>query len=111
MATLNPFYDDEEFPNSYSRDGGEFDEITLNSDEKEDAATNMVISVDDVASYLVKEKFLLTALEFHTELVESRKELPRLRDFFSNPGNFERTKLSPAVSASGLRKFSLYVMT
>ncbi|XP_050675108.1 RAB11-binding protein RELCH homolog isoform X2 [Leptidea sinapis] len=28
--------------------------------------------------------------KFHTELVESGKELPQLREFFSNPGNFEQ---------------------
>lgn len=50
------------------------------------------LSWDAIASKLLKEKLTLTALELHTELVEAGRELPRLRDFFSNPGNFERSK-------------------
>ncbi|XP_071522706.1 RAB11-binding protein RELCH homolog [Panulirus ornatus] len=47
-------------------------------------------SWDDVASKLLQEKLLLTALELHTELVEAGYELPRFRDYFSNPANFEQ---------------------
>ncbi|KAH3774266.1 hypothetical protein DPMN_175642 [Dreissena polymorpha] len=50
------------------------------------------ITWDSIANKLLKEKLTLTALELHTELVEAGRELPRLRDFFSNPGNFERSK-------------------
>ncbi|XP_048752282.1 RAB11-binding protein RELCH homolog isoform X2 [Ostrea edulis] len=50
------------------------------------------ISLDALAGSLLKENFVLTALEFHTELLETGREIPRLRDYFSNPGNFERTK-------------------
>ena len=46
--------------------------------------------LDEIAEKLLNHQFVLTALEFHTELVESGLEIPRLRDFFSNPGNFER---------------------
>ncbi|XP_033755767.1 LOW QUALITY PROTEIN: RAB11-binding protein RELCH-like [Pecten maximus] len=49
-------------------------------------------SWDSIAHKLLRENFMLTALEFHTELIESGRELPRLRDYFSNPGNFERTR-------------------
>jgi len=45
---------------------------------------------DIFAEKLLTHQLLLTALELHTELVEAGLELPRLRDFFSNPGNFER---------------------
>ena len=48
------------------------------------------ISLDQIASTLLKQNFILTALEFHTELAETGRELPRLRDFFSNPANFEQ---------------------
>lgn len=53
--------------------------------------------VDDIAKKLLDSKFYLTALELHTELIESgKKELPRLKDFFSNPANFEiQTRLDP----------------
>ncbi|KAI5637094.1 hypothetical protein NE865_10144 [Phthorimaea operculella] len=48
------------------------------------------LSYENIATKLLKDHFFLTALELHTELVESGKELPQLREFFSNPGNFEQ---------------------
>ncbi|CAH0546958.1 unnamed protein product [Brassicogethes aeneus] len=61
------------------------------------------ISYNDIATKLIQDKFLLTALEFHTELVESGRELKLLKDFFSNPGNFElQTQEIPSrISRSG----------
>nr|CAD7570486.1 unnamed protein product [Timema californicum] len=53
------------------------------------------ISYSDIATKLLKENFLLTALELHTELVEAGRELPKLKEFFSNPGNFEQASLRP----------------
>lgn len=53
------------------------------------------VSMDAMAAQLLRDQFLLTALELHTELLESGRELPRLRDFFSNPGNFERQSGTP----------------
>ncbi|KAM4705579.1 RAB11-binding protein RELCH isoform 1-T1 [Rhinophrynus dorsalis] len=53
------------------------------------------VPLDAVAAQLLRDQLLLTALELHTELLESGRELPRLRDYFSNPGNFER----PTVGA------------
>ncbi|KAF5306430.1 hypothetical protein FQR65_LT07342 [Abscondita terminalis] len=47
------------------------------------------ITYQEIASKLINDRLLLTALELHTELVESGKELRLLRDYFSNPGNFE----------------------
>lgn len=44
----------------------------------------------EIANTLLRDRFLLTALEFHTELLENGKELRQLKDFFSNPGNFEQ---------------------
>ncbi|CAB3238044.1 unnamed protein product [Arctia plantaginis] len=48
------------------------------------------LAYEDIATKLLKDHYFLTALELHTELVESGKELPQLREFFSNPGNFEQ---------------------
>ncbi|XP_039755630.1 RAB11-binding protein RELCH-like isoform X2 [Pararge aegeria] len=48
------------------------------------------LAYEDIATKLLKDNFFLTALELHTELVENGKELPQLREFFSNPGNFEQ---------------------
>ncbi|XP_034717643.1 RAB11-binding protein RELCH homolog isoform X3 [Etheostoma cragini] len=53
------------------------------------------ISVDGIAAQLLRDQYILTALEFHTELLEAGRELPRLRDYFSNPGNFERQSGTP----------------
>lgn len=47
------------------------------------------LSYNDIAEKLLQDRLLLTALELHNELVEAGKELKLLRDFFSNPGNFE----------------------
>lgn len=60
--------------------------------EKHDLKKQMLSQedLDEIAKKLLKHQLNLTALELHTELIESGLEIPRLRDFFSNPGNFER---------------------
>ncbi|XP_076331644.1 RAB11-binding protein RELCH homolog isoform X1 [Tachypleus tridentatus] len=60
------------------------------SEESGEPSENAGISLDKLAAKLLKDNFILTALELHTELLESGRELPRLRDYFSNPGNFEK---------------------
>ncbi|XP_072234145.1 RAB11-binding protein RELCH homolog isoform X3 [Leuresthes tenuis] len=57
--------------------------------------TDTRVSVDVIATQLLRDQYILTALEFHTELLEAGRELPRLRDYFSNPGNFERQSGTP----------------
>jgi hypothetical protein len=47
------------------------------------------ITYNDIATKLLQDKFVLTALELHTELLECGREIKQLKDFFSNPGNFE----------------------
>ena len=64
------------------------------------------ITLDSIAAKLLKDKLYLTALELHSELVETGRELPRLRDYFSNPGNFERTKEDSPPS--NLRKYFVH---
>ncbi|KPJ07249.1 LisH domain and HEAT repeat-containing protein KIAA1468-like [Papilio machaon] len=54
------------------------------------------LAYEDIATKLLKDHYFLTALELHTELVESGKELPQLREFFSNPGNFEQHVSRPS---------------
>ncbi|XP_053913532.1 RAB11-binding protein RELCH isoform X2 [Cuculus canorus] len=58
------------------------------------------VPMDAIAAQLLRDQFLLTALELHTELLESGRELPRLRDFFSNPGNFERQSGTPPAGGA-----------
>ncbi|GCB73903.1 hypothetical protein scyTo_0002985, partial [Scyliorhinus torazame] len=53
------------------------------------------VPLDTMAAQLLRDQYVLTALEFHTELQEAGRELPRLRDYFSNPGNFERHTSTP----------------
>uniref|UniRef100_A0A8C8SVM3 RAB11 binding and LisH domain, coiled-coil and HEAT repeat containing n=1 Tax=Pelusios castaneus TaxID=367368 RepID=A0A8C8SVM3_9SAUR len=61
------------------------------------------VPVDALAAQLLRDQFLLTALELHTELLESGRELPRLRDYFSNPGNFERQSGTPPAGGNVTR--------
>uniref|UniRef100_A0A8C1WU28 LisH domain and HEAT repeat-containing protein KIAA1468 n=1 Tax=Cyprinus carpio TaxID=7962 RepID=A0A8C1WU28_CYPCA len=53
------------------------------------------VSLDAIAAQLLRDQYILAALELHTELLEAGRELPRLRDYFSNPGNFERQSGTP----------------
>ena len=52
------------------------------------------LSLDTIAAKLLRDRFILTALEMHMELTESGRELARFRDFFSNPANFERGRIA-----------------
>lgn len=64
------------------------------------------ISYDTIAKQLLSDNLVLTALELHTEFQELGKPLAYLRDYFSNPGNFERIKPSDIQASSpsaGLR--------
>lgn len=58
-------------------------------------APRMSISYEEMATKLLNEKLLLTALELHAELCEAGKELPILKEFFSNPNNFENSNIKP----------------
>lgn len=58
------------------------------------------ISYSDIATKLLKDNLLLTALEFYTELAEAGREIPKLKEFFSNPGNFEQVTARPEISLS-----------
>ena len=44
---------------------------------------------EDIALRLLDKKLFLSALELYYELLEHNCEINSLRDFFSNPGNFE----------------------
>ena len=63
----------------------------------------------DIATKLLNDNLLLTALELHAELVEAGKEIPKLRVFFSNPGNFEQhTVAKPELFSCTIRKFPFH---
>lgn len=71
--------------------------------EESSFAASPHLAYEDIATKLLKDHYFLTALELHTELVESGRELPQLREFFSNPGNFEQ-HVSRASEFSSMRK-------
>jgi hypothetical protein len=60
-------------------------------------------SMDQIAKILLAENFILTALELHTELMESGQQVKRLSDYFSNPVNFE----SVSNAAPSSKRFGL----
>jgi hypothetical protein len=73
---------------------------TLKSQPNPATTNNKSITLDQIATSLLKQNLILTALEFHTELAESGLEIPRLRDFFSNPANFEQQSQNYVASGS-----------
>ncbi|XP_071559704.1 RAB11-binding protein RELCH homolog [Temnothorax nylanderi] len=68
---------------------------SLSANNKGYGASRTSISYEEMATKLLNEKLLLTALELHAELCEAGKELPVLREFFSNPNNFENSNIKP----------------
>ena len=70
-----------------------------------------------VADFLIKEGYLLTALELHVELTEKGKSLPSLTKFFEDSKNFEsfttRSASSPQSSICGsqIDDLSLFDLT
>ena len=52
----------------------------------------MTLSYQQIADQLIKDGFILTALELHTELTENGKELESLKNFFSNSKNFSNSE-------------------
>lgn len=55
-------------------------------------------AMESVAGLLIEKRLILTALELHTELLERGKEVKELKDYFSNPGNFEQAIPQPLAS-------------
>ena len=101
-AHLNPFLNENDFIENAIETKSMASEKAPSPDLISEAET---VSLDVVAAKLIRDSFLLTALELHTELVESGRELLRLRDFFSNPANFERTKAADASPPGNLRMY------
>ncbi|XP_078488397.1 RAB11-binding protein RELCH homolog isoform X2 [Ciona intestinalis] len=81
----NPFLDDLE---------------TSDNLETHNVETANEISIDDIAQALLKRNLILTALEFYTEIQEKGKDQTRLRNYFSNPSNFEQQITTKDTSGS-----------
>ncbi|KAK0082778.1 hypothetical protein PV325_009838 [Microctonus aethiopoides] len=65
-----------------------------------------LLSYNEIATKLLNERFILTALEFHAELCEAGKELPILKDYFGNPNNLEIHNVKPESYTSIVRSSS-----
>ena len=102
MAHLNPFLHqvDESLDSSGLEEG-------LTSD----APYKLNISLESIAEELLKKQFILTALEFHTEIQERGREVNRLSNYFSNPSNFEQQITSKdGYSANALCSFNSFIL-
>ena len=80
MASTNPF---DEIPS------GTPSPLPLRHAKEKVEPSKPSKNIEEIADILLQEKLVLTALELHSELLESGKELSNLRDYFSNPGNFD----------------------
>lgn len=84
----------------------------LKNDDREKSPDSSIdtdsVSLEIIAIKLIKENLILTALELHTELLERGRELNKLRDYFSNPANFEQVKAfnSDQNNSPGLGRLS-----
>ncbi|KYQ57830.1 hypothetical protein ALC60_03186 [Trachymyrmex zeteki] len=76
------------------------EEISLPANNRGYVAPKTSISYEEMATKLLNEKLFLTALELHAELCEAGKELPILKEFFSNPNNFESSNIKPEPCTS-----------
>lgn len=72
------------------------------TDDKSDSGKRE-IGYSEIAAKLIRDRLWLTALELHAELVEGGKEVRQLKEFFSNPVNFEsqsRMEYLPGIPRS-----------
>lgn len=94
MADFNPFLEDEVGGIEDSIVAAVEEEKPIPTSKSEDSPKTVgpkeELSYDSIAVKLLKDNLWLSALELHTELTENGRQLPRLRDYFSNPGNFEK---------------------
>lgn len=96
--TGNPFSPPADAPTlllSSNRTSPSGEGVSISATSAMAGSTEARVSMDVIAAQLLRDQYILTALEFHTELLEAGRELPRLRDYFSNPGNFERQSGTP----------------
>lgn len=53
--------------------------------------SNKLQSYEELGARLLEDRLLLSALELYAELGEAGHEILCLKQFFSNPGNFEKS--------------------
>lgn len=54
-------------------------------------STQQLHNYELIGLKLIEDRLLLSALELYAELAEAGHEILSLKQFFSNPGNFEKT--------------------
>lgn len=92
-SSNNPFDDDLTPPEMPSPPTG-----TPKSKDTDKESSKTSKQLEDIATWLLDEGLILTCLELHTELLESGKQVALLKDYFSNPGNFETAIPQPIKS-------------
>lgn len=97
----NPFDDDED--EEEEEDFAESPPLIMQSTLKDEPGLpgdteEKTKKFEEVASWLLSEGLILTSLELHTELLESGRQIQQLKDYFSNPGNFETAIPQPLKS-------------
>ncbi len=88
----------------YAKFFEKFKNFKIRSRDQDHGSVKRKMEPQRVADFLIREGFLLTALELHIELSEKGKGLPSLTTFFKDPSNFEaftRTQSSPMSSVCG----------
>jgi hypothetical protein len=70
---------------------------------------NKLQSYEELGAKLIEDRLLLSALELYAELGEAGHEINCLKQFFSNPGNFEKSAKAEASKFSlGKKAFILF---
>ena len=71
---------------------------------------NKLQSYEELGAKLIEDRLLLSALELYAELGEAGHEIHCLKQFFSNPGNFEKSANKTEASRFSLGIYKLYTV-
>ena len=71
------------------------------SKDRKNIDINQLQNYETIGAKLIEDRLLLSALELYAELAEVGYEVNCLKQFFSNPGNFERTARTEASRMLG----------
>jgi len=73
----------------------------LNKEVKTKIDGSKVNAYEEIGARLIEDGLLLTALELYAELAEVGHEILTLKQFFSNPGNFEKSAATEVSKLMG----------
>ena len=87
----------------------ELSSLQFTKDMKTKINANKLQSYEELGAKLIEDRLLLSALELYAELGEAGHEINCLKQFFSNPGNFEKSAKAEASKFSlGKKAFILF---